>query len=1018
MEQTTSISTETVLDQLQKLLDSGKYSQDSKEYQDTCAWSEAIKARKSFLDEKSHPIVFIGRVGVGKSSMIGVLANLIINSHPQDRAALKKSSVLPTGAGKTTVCEIEVAYKANHHGIRLEIDPTPTEKMEEEIRIYAEGQWRRYTKEIEKAEDSSSPIPTEVQRVIQHMTNYVSRYENKKLINPLDSVLSSFLSKEELAKHLVERARLSSRKKTQWIWEEVTSNSLPELQRIFGALNQGSELEATLPRKITITLPAEHIDTTTGLEYSFIDTRGLDGDNAGSRKDIQEHLRNPRALIALCSSFNDAPDSIIQTLLRSLNTDAELRLAIPRLLLILIDQGNAEQVNGADGIREYGQELKVEECLNSLWGNKLPLHDQKDLVISFDVLQDDIGYLLGKVDETVTKLRGNEQYELDQQAKEAEQFVKNINDALHQELRQTVDSRLMEALAKHIPEDEPPLTAPIQGALEAIRTTRWASVVYASCRRNGEYDNLNLYAAIKTEAARAATTWLDDTITVALATLESMDNTPELKPVSNHIALIKRQYQEAITKVVKEYSNAVHDEISPKLRRAYETWRDCQQEWGNGSGFKDRVYDILKQWAFNQQELKAHKDTAARKYVPLLDKVFQSLQPASALLHIRHLRKLSKVDWQPQTPVVVVIGANGSGKTTLLQTLRLLSLAYKTDLTTAFSQTMGGTGNLKTWGAPDDEPIEFGVNIGKNHWGVKIVGRDGHMPQVSEYLTENDREVFIADNLNGLRYKEERINVSNKLSIRTLIERGVKEPALRTIANFLSALSVYAEPDLPTLRQGSIATDDKQLDPRGSNALAILRRWYQDKTNYHRYRFVVDGLAAAFPNSFATLDFEAAGNTLVARIYRPNEERYSHYLADEANGLLQLLVLLCCIASAEESSLVAIDEPENGLHPYAIRVFLRQTELWARKYKLTVLFTTHSTVILDELNGSPEQVFVLGLQDHTGHTPVRLDHAFDREWLADFELGDLYEQGNIGSNNDLGESIELIDNDNNEDGNN
>jgi predicted ATPase len=232
------------------------------------------------------------------------------------------------------------------------------------------------------------------------------------------------------------------------------------------------------------------------------------------------------------------------------------------------------------------------------------------------------------------------------------------------------------------------------------------------------------------------------------------------------------------------------------------------------------------------------------------------------------------------------------------------------------------------------------------------------------------------------------------------MDRGTREPAVRAMAKFLQRIAVFGDFDLWTLRrQGSNTFDDRVLDSRGVNALTLLRRWSQDRANKHRYQFVVEGLSVAFPNTFAEMDFDEAGNTLVARIYPPGQESPSP-LADEANGVLQLLVLFCAVASAEDESVIAIDEPENSLHPYALRAFLRRTERWARQHNLTVLLATHSTVLLDELTGHPEQVYVMKVSEPGKPVPSRLDQLCNRDWLENFKLGELYEQGEIGSNED------------------
>jgi predicted ATPase len=110
-----------------------------------------------------------------------------------------------------------------------------------------------------------------------------------------------------------------------------------------------------------------------------------------------------------------------------------------------------------------------------------------------------------------------------------------------------------------------------------------------------------------------------------------------------------------------------------------------------------------------------------------------------------------------------------------------------------------------------------------------------------------------------------------------------------------------------------------------------------------------------------------------------------------------MLILLCDLAAADEDSLVAIDEPENSLHPFAIREFLRRANAWAQQRRLTVLLATHSPVLLDEMTGRPEQVFVL----HPNRDgPTRIDEAHNPRWLANFRIGELYADGELGSNDE------------------
>ncbi|HAM23186.1 MAG TPA: hypothetical protein DCQ04_13150 [Actinobacteria bacterium] len=478
-----------------------------------------------------------------------------------------------------------------------------------------------------------------------------------------------------------------------------------------------------------------------------------------------------------------------------------------------------------------------------------------------------------------------------------------------------------------------------------------------------------------------------------------LDADPSFARINDLIRLNKRRFLEAQIEVTQDYAKRVQSEVRVRLKDDT-IWGVCRQEWGRGKGFKNEVLAQMEAWSRRQQGLTAHESTNAMTTIPLFAEVSRPAQPPSFTLYIRNLRALHWVNWSPE-PLSILIGANGAGKTTLLQTLKLLHIAYERGLPEAVTQVLGGSNNLRRNGITEDEPVELGLTIGDARWRIRLVQREGSVDYFTdERLSVGEREVYSRDSMGAFLYGSERIEPTPQLGLRALMDRGVHEPAVRSIASFLWRLAVYHDPDLWHLRwQGSNTSEDRLLHSRGLNALAVLRRWHQDRSNRHRYQFVVDGLSIAFPNTVKEIDFQEAGNTIVARIYRPGAELPTP-LAAEANGVLQLLILFCQVANAEDESLVAIDEPENSLHPYALRSFLRRTGQWARQHKLTVVLATHSTVLLDELSASPEQIFVMKPSELGAPIPTQLDRLCDRDWLEGFKIGDLYEQGEIGSNED------------------
>ncbi len=972
-------------------------------------WNDVIREQQEILGNRSHRIVFIGNVGVGKSSLIGVAANLLVGEKPIDRTSLKKNSVLSIGAGRTTICEVRIrSPKADETGeLGLVIDPVNPNDMRKEIAIYAETEWsRRRPSTFPAGDDDTEPTPQEIQRAIRNMTDYAEYQETfsegekkkRRTVRPLDEVVSRFDSREALSEHLIERARLTGRVETAWWWNDCDLENLQVLKTLFEEINQGKKRTAMLPRRMNVIVPKTHLGGGGDSELTFIDTRGLDS-AVESRPDLYDHVSDPRSIIILCAPFKDAPGDSTRTLLRAMTADAGLRQAIQRTLLLLVDQDDAAQVNGANGDREFGQDLKIDECHRGLEGVGLPEKIDRGRIVVFDVLQDDRDRLRNAIDICLAKLREAEEKKLYKMIVDAEKFLYSAADELRPELCDNIDDQIKVTMAQHPLPSDPPLGDPLEGLYNAIRTTRYASVVYASCRRNGEYYNLDLYAAVGAKASKEATLWLDKLINKIIQSLENLQQEDSLRMVQDHISRRKDQYRKAWIKVSRDYGNRVKKEIKENLGNN-PVWNKCVGEWGRGAGFKIRVLKHLKEWGGRRQNITAHETTIARAAVPLLEEASPPPQAPQFRLHVRNLRALRRVAWTP-TRLSIVIGANGAGKTTLLLALKLLRVAYERGLPEAVTRILGGSSNLRSWGIDKTEPVEIGVDIGSTSWRVQLVPREGTADyQTNESLSERERKIFSRDALGGFSYAGEQIEPGSKLGLRTLMDRGVHEPALRKVASFLQSIAVYHDPDLWTLRHhGSNASEDRILHSRGRNAVTLLRRWHQERVNHHRYRFVVDGLAAAFPNVIEELDFVEAGNTLTARTYPPGQE-LSTPLASEANGVLQLLVLLCNVASAAKKSVIAIDEPENSLHPYALRAFLRRANLWARQHDLTVLLATHSTVILDELSASPEQVFVMKTNEPEEKWPTRLDELCKREWLENFKLGDLYEQGEIGSNED------------------
>ncbi len=366
-------------------------------------------------------------------------------------------------------------------------------------------------------------------------------------------------------------------------------------------------------------------------------------------------------------------------------------------------------------------------------------------------------------------------------------------------------------------------------------------------------------------------------------------------------------------------------------------------------------------------------------------------------LTIENLRALRRVEFRPPS-LCAIVGENGAGKSTLLMVFRFLRRAFALGLHSALAYVLS-TQNLKHWDASDHEDVKIQIDFDDGlSWKI-IFTKKGGFIEHHEQLTKN-KEIIVNRTANELIYRGNQIALDgDKLAIHVIASMGVPlgtpkdneiEKALQTVAKFFS----FGDLDVVSIKEnGSNVAHSHILDARAKNAITLLRKWSQSRPDKDRYKFVLEGLQYSFPHIVSDLDFDEAGQTIVLRIFPPGRENPSP-IAFEANGLVTMLLLLCILAQANDGEVIAIDEPENGLHPYAQRQFIEIATQWAEQKQLSLVLATHSTTMLDVLK--PEQVFVL--QPNRGLT--RADVMHDPKWLSRFRLGELYKNGELGSNDD------------------
>ncbi|MCP3136519.1 AAA family ATPase [Pyxidicoccus xibeiensis] len=362
-------------------------------------------------------------------------------------------------------------------------------------------------------------------------------------------------------------------------------------------------------------------------------------------------------------------------------------------------------------------------------------------------------------------------------------------------------------------------------------------------------------------------------------------------------------------------------------------------------------------------------------------------------LHVENYRALRNAKWSPQG-LCVLVGPNGAGKSTLLDALQLLRHTFELGLARAINQR-GGATNLRHFDAGKDEEVGFTIEVGGSRWAVNLdSGSFKNLDHHWEALQQAGRTSGLRAR-NRVRFGDADFPADERSLLRIAADSHQLSDDTARLRSLVQSYRCYSEYHLAHLREsGSTITSDKTLDLHGRNVFSLLRNWRDARADRARYDFVLDNLRKLFPDVFADFDFETAGTTVTARVVTPRPDT-SYPITFAPNGLLIALLHLCAAASVPTDGIVAIDEVENSLHPFAIKHLVEAFRTWAATTNSTVLLATHSPVVLDQFRECPEQVFVM--EKGQASNPVQLPKVRDPEYLSHFSLGDLYAHLEFGS---------------------
>jgi predicted ATPase len=335
-------------------------------------------------------------------------------------------------------------------------------------------------------------------------------------------------------------------------------------------------------------------------------------------------------------------------------------------------------------------------------------------------------------------------------------------------------------------------------------------------------------------------------------------------------------------------------------------------------------------------------------------------------------------------PINVLIGANGAGKSNFIDIFRLLA-SLKNNSLQFYVGKSGGANSLLHYGTEVTPQMAarfcLDIDLVLCSYGLKLVE------------APIDTLIFLEESFESLE-KNENLGTGHKESLffnAQPLGTHLKQKVQDEIKQY-HVFQFHNTSETAKMRGNCELHNNRSLLNDGGNLAAVLYKLQQ--TQFPYYERIVDVIRQIAPFfSHFILEPLALNPNYIQLHWRSCYSKYDfgpHQLSD---GTLRTMALITTLLQPESDlpSLIVLDEPELGLHPYAITVLA--SLIRSASVHTQIILATQSSTFIDHFN--TDEVIVVeqkqGVSSFNRLVPEELT-----EWLEEYTLSELWEKNVIG----------------------
>jgi predicted ATPase len=343
----------------------------------------------------------------------------------------------------------------------------------------------------------------------------------------------------------------------------------------------------------------------------------------------------------------------------------------------------------------------------------------------------------------------------------------------------------------------------------------------------------------------------------------------------------------------------------------------------------------------------------------------------------------------------ILIGPNGGGKSNFIEFFSFLRAISK-GRSQYFVTHQGGADRILYLGSKITKELAGSItSSGILSWEFKL------FPSKVDELLFYEEEVTGGPNSLSTKWARE---FEREFHESTLFSKGnaERDKYVEKIRNRIQPVieswiiyHFHDTSDFAGVKKPCSKRDYEYLRPDASNLAAFLLRLNKKhQRDYASIREVIQ-LAAPFIDDFRLLEEEKEEKEKekddVLLEWRQKESDYPFHPSQISDGTLRFICLAVVLLQPNPPSTILLDEPELGLHPYALTLLAGLIQKASKRTQ--VIVSTQSAALIDHFE--PEDIIVVERQKGES-TFNRLNKADLKVWLDDYSLGELWQKNVFG----------------------